>query len=387
MNFNFSLPTKLHFGINNIELLPNIAKSYGRKCLLVTTKNVPPLDELFSRVKKILTNNKFEVIHFDKVIPNPTIEIVEHGIKLLQKNNIDFILSVGGGSSIDTGKIICLLNEHTEIDWNHIFNTYTDPHATYKTVCAKYIPHIAIPTTAGTGSEVTQAAVISVGKNKNTIFHQLNYPDIAILDPNLLVTLPKRLTASTGFDAFCHAFESYINPSASMFSELASIEAIRTIRKYLPKAIKDLKNVNYRKQLMYAQTLAGISLSNAGASTPHPLSEVIGGVTGISHGEALALIFPQCLQHQYKLNITKFATIARIFDESLITTSDEKAASKLSNIITDFLKKIDLYYKFEDYKITNEQFDAIINCPVLNFLPFGSKEDLQNIIIAAKQSR
>lgn len=387
MNLNFNIPTRLHFGVNKLESLPSIANSFGKKCLLVTTENIAPLDKLFTRVKDLLENKGFEVFHFDKVLPNPTTSIVENGIEMLQQNNIDFVLSVGGGSSLDTAKIICLLNECTTIDWEKIFSTYTNPHVNYDPICSKYIPLIGVPTTAGTGSEVTQAAVISIGEDKNTIFHPLNYSDDAILDPELLVTLPKKLTASTGFDAFSHAFESYINSAASPFSELTSIAAMETIKKYLSLSINDLKNIDYRKELLYAQTLAGISLSNAGAAAPHPLSEIIGGITHISHGEALALVFPEYLRQYYKDNISKFATVARIFDENLENISDEDAAAKLGDIIENFLKEIDLYFTFDNYNVTSEQYDAIVNSPILGFLPFGNKEDLQQIIINSKTCR
>lgn len=387
MNVSFNVPTRLHFGVGKIENLAEIAREYGEKCLLVTTKNTPPLDDLYSKIKDILSSSNFDIIHFDEVVPNPTTKIVEKGIRLLQENNIDFVLSVGGGSSIDAAKIICLLNESKVIDWAHLFNTYNNPHTNYEPIYKKSIPLIAVPTTAGTGSEVTQAAVISMGNDKNTIFHPLNYPSDAILDPELIATLPKKLTASTGFDAFAHALESYINPVASPFSELVSLEAIKCIKEYLAKSVTDLKNIDYRQKLLYAQTLAGIGLSNAGAAAPHPLSEIIGGITHISHGEALALIFPEFLRRQYKLNTSKFATIARIFDENLNTMSDKEAATKLGDIIEQFLKDIDLFYRFEDYNVTTEQFDAIVNCPILGFLPFGSKEDLQRIVLDSKESR
>ncbi|WP_432665547.1 iron-containing alcohol dehydrogenase [Wukongibacter baidiensis] len=387
MNLNFNMPTKLYFGVGQVEILGDIAKQYGRKCLLVTTANTPPLDSLYSRIKDILIKNNFEVVHFDHVIPNPTTEIVEKGIKLLKDNNVDFVLSVGGGSSIDTAKTICLLNGLDEIHWEDVFSTYTSPHANYEPLSEKYIPHISIPTTSGTGSEVTQAAVLSMGDDKNTIFHPLNYSDDAILDPSLLLTLPRKLTASTGFDAFSHAFESYINSAASPFSELASIEAIKTIKDYLVKSVNDLQNIDYREKLLYAQTLAGIGLSNAGASAPHPLSEIIGGITHISHGEALALVFPEFLRSQHHLNTAKFACVARIFDETLNTVSDEDAAAKLGDIIEKFLGDIGLYLRFEDYNVSDEQFDLIVNCPVLGFLPFGSKDDLQRIILNSKELR
>lgn len=389
LTISFSIPTNIHFGQGKINDLVKIAKAYGTNCLLVTTdsKDDSPLDKLYEKIKEQLNDSDFNVTHYREVAPDPTTEIVEKGIQILQDNNIDFVLAVGGGSSIDTAKTICLLNDLKEIDWSSIFNNYTNPHENYKPISSKYIPLISVATTAGTGSEVTQAAVISRGEEKNSIFHPLNYSDHAILDPDLLLSLPKKLTASTGFDAFCHAFESYINPSASVFSELASLEAIRAIKDYLLKSTKDLTNVKYRSKLLYAQTLAGVGLSNAGAAAPHPLAEIIGGIGNISHGESLALVFPEFLANNYKNNIDKFANVARLFDQELEKIEDIEAASQLGNLIKQFLIDLDLYYSFDDYNIKENQFDNIINCPVLGFLPFGSKEDLQKIILDSKNNR
>lgn len=380
----FQVPTKIHFGINQLKGIGQILSRYGNKCLLVTTEDVEPLDQLFTRIKQLLASSHIHVIHFDKVIPNPTVAVVEEGIRMLQQHDIDVVLSVGGGSSIDTAKTIALLNSMDTIHWEQIFQTYTDPHESYLPLSKKQIPHISVPTTAGTGSEVTQAAVISMGSEKNTIFHPDNYATEALLDPVLLTTLPKSLTASTGFDAFCHAFESYINPHSSPYSKTASLEAIQLIKGSLPPCLKDLKNTSLREDLLYAQSLGGIALSNAGAAAPHPLSEIIGGITHISHGEALALIFPEFLNANYMEFVTEFATVARIFEPSLCSEEDRIATSKLSSIIKDFLVDISLYNTFDTYGVTDDQFNAIMNCPILGFLPFGSKEVLQNIILASK---
>lgn len=383
----FQIPTKLYFGVDEVENVPLIAQKYGKRSLLVTTPNVPPLDSLFNRIKDLLRDNGFEVVHFDKVVPNPTTTIIETGIQTLQENKIDFVLSVGGGSSIDTAKSICLLNDQRKINWDNIFSTYGDPHGEYEPISKEYIPHIAIPTTAGTGSEITQASVLSMGEDKNTIYHPLNRCDDAILDPKLLLTLPAKLTAATGFDAFSHAFESYIHPEATPFGEMASLKAIHLVKDYLVKAVGDLKNIEYREKLLLAQTLSGIALSNAGASTPHPLSEIIGGITGISHGEALALVFPSFISKQYTKDVKKFAHVARIFDPSLEELPDKEAAIKLADCIEKFLKDIHLYSTFEDYTITEEQFQSITGSPILGFLPFGSKEELQDILFHSKKSR
>lgn len=380
MNFTFYQPSKIHFGPGKLNQIGQIAKNYGTKCLLVTTINEAPLDSLYARVIDILSKDGIEVIHYDGVIPNPSTEVVEKGFSLAKEHNVDLVLAVGGGSSIDTAKIIALTNGLEKIDWKHIFETYTNPFENYASLSNKALPLIAVSTTSGTGSQVTQAAVITDGNNKNTIFHPNNFSDECIIDPELMTTLPPRLTAATGFDAFSHAFESYINAKASTFTEYQALNAIELVKENLPKALKDGKNIDYRTNLALADTLAGTSLANAGAAAPHPLGEIIGGVAHISHGETLAIVFPAFMKQEYKNNIAKFAKVARIFNPSLNNVSDDEAAEKSSDAIVDFLKEINLSVTLKDYNVSEEQFNEILNCPILNFLPFGSKEDLQTII-------
>ena len=207
--FNYYQPSRIHFGKGRLEELGQIASKYGKKCLLVTTPNEAPLDKLFQRVKDILKKSDIDTVQFDKVIPNPTVEIVNQGFELAKEAEVDFVLAVGGGSSIDTAKIIALTYGLDAIDWDIMYGTYTSPFEQYEPVSEKALPLLAVSTTSGTGSQVTQAAVISRGAEKNTIFHPQNFSRECIVDPELMTTLPARITASTGFDAFTHAFESY----------------------------------------------------------------------------------------------------------------------------------------------------------------------------------
>lgn len=378
--FKYHQPSRIHFGQGELENLSKISLRYGNKCLLVTTPNVEPLDKLFERVKNILTKADIEVVHFDKVSPNPTVEIVNEGFNLAKENKVDFVLAVGGGSSIDTAKIIALTYGLDKIDWDNLFTNYTSPFEHYEALSEKKLPLIVVPTTSGTGSQVTQAAVISSGIAKNTIFHPDNFSNECIIDPELMITLPARITAATGFDAFTHAFESYINKRASVFTEIQGIKSMELVIENLPKAMKDGLNIEYREKLAMADTLAGSCLANAGAATPHPLGEIIGGVTHISHGETLAVVFPAFIKSAYKNNITKFADVSRLFNKELCKVDDEKAAEALYDEIVNFLKTIGIYKTLKDFNVTEEQLNDILEYPVLGFLPFGSKEELQDII-------
>ncbi len=366
MQFKFCTPTRIHFGVGKLEQVGKLVKKYGTKCFLLTTENTAPMASLFDRVKTILDKEGLEVYHFDKAIPNPSKEVVEAGIEAYQVFKGEVVLAIGGGSSIDTAKTIALLNKVT-IDWNHLFSTYSSPFEQYDSLTEDLTPLISVPTTSGTGSEVTQAAVITDGDDKNSIYHSDNFSREAILDPELLLTLPKSITASTGFDAFTHAFESYISEFSSPLSRMYAYNAMTLIVEYLPKALNRPQAIEYREKLMLAQLMAGISLSNAGANAPHPLSEILGGLTHISHGESLALLYPEFIQETYNRFHTRMDEVGKIF------------GMDIKEGVISFLNEINMYKTWQTYNISKETFEKVYNSPILGFLPFGSKESLQHI--------
>ena len=220
--FQYYQPTRIHFGAGKLDQLGDICKRYGTRALMVTTPDAP-LQPLYARVKQILQKEGIEVIHFDEVMPNPDAEIVERGFALLKEHPCDFVLAVGGGSSIDTAKAIAFANGADHIDWDHIFSAYDSPFTIDPSYSEQHLPLISVPTTSGTGSQVTQAAVITRGKEKITFYHTDNFSRECILDPELMLTLPVRMSAATGFDAFTHAFEAYITPRASHYSKMDSL--------------------------------------------------------------------------------------------------------------------------------------------------------------------
>lgn len=363
--FNYYQPTRIHFGVNRTDEIGKISKKYGTRCLLVTTNDVP-LQALNSRVVELLKADGLEVYHFDKVVPNPTKETVELGIQMAQDNNVEFIVAVGGGSSIDTAKAIAFTSNLKDLDWDYIFDTYSSHTENYSStgVC---LPLLSIPTTSGTGSHVTQAAVISTGEEKLTFFHPDLFSKEAIIDPMLMTTLPKRMTAATAFDTFTHAFESYVNGRGSYYSKIDSIEAMKLVIEYLPKVMNEPTSVIYREKLALADTLGGKALANGGADTPHPLSEIIGGITNITHGEALAIVYPAYIKHTLDKHRVVFDEVAKLFNES-------SSANDLEKHITDFLQEFGLNNTLSNYDVNEEQFSKIIDHPALNFLPFGNKD-------------
>jgi alcohol dehydrogenase class IV len=250
-SFNFFTPTQLLFGSGRLEELKEVAPKYGSKCLLVSRPLEGSLKITYQRVEKLLNSVNVEVIFFDEIIPNPTIEGIEKGVIAAVKNQVDFVLGVGGGSVMDSAKLIALLhNPEGVINWGKALISYDHP---FNYIASKQhtLPFIAVSTTSGTGSQCTQAAVISDNqkKEKITLFHLDLFPKVAIIDPELMTSVPPGVTAATGFDAFTHAFESYLGGRTSPLTKQMSLQAIELVIDNLPKAIKEPNNIEYRTQL------------------------------------------------------------------------------------------------------------------------------------------
>lgn len=385
MAFNFYNPTKMIFGCGKLDLVGEEVKKYGNSCLLVTTPNSEAvLRPLYDRVKAILDRSGIRWVHFDEVVPNPDVKGIAKAIQIVREQKLEVILGVGGGSSLDTCKSIALFWELDDIDWNEMFQKYSSPFEDYALPGTKALPVVAVPTTAGTGSEMTQAMIVSDHEknDKECVYHRAVFPKAAIIDPELTRTLPVYPTAITGFDAFTHSFESYMREDhASIYTMTLGKLAMSEIIRVLPKLLKDPQNMEYREAMSQAASFSGISLSNASATIPHPLSEVIGGVVPrIAHGQCLACLYPGFLRFQITKTPERCADVARLFDASLEKVSDQEAAAKLPGLVEEFLKEIGLNKTLKELGVTEEQYAEMRGNFVFNVLPFAPKDTLLAIL-------
>lgn len=375
-SFNFFTPTQLIFGSGRLEELKEVAPKYGSKCLLVCRPLEGSLKLTYQRVENLLNSVNVEVIFFDEIIPNPTIEGIEKGVITAVKNQVDFVLGVGGGSVMDSAKLIALLhNPEGEINWGKALISYDHP---FNYIASKQhtLPFIAVSTTSGTGSQCTQAAVISDNqkKEKITLFHLDLFPKVAIIDPELMTSVPTGVTAATGFDAFTHAFESYLGGRTSPLTKQMSFQAIELVIENLPKAIKEPNNIEYRTKLAWADTLAGMCLSNGGADLPHPLGEIIGGICPrIAHGETLAMVYPSFLEYKKNIAPDKFKEIA-------VFLGLKKDPSELSSKIIELLNITDLSNACKRAELTQEEKNEILTHPLLTKLEPKNSDKIVSIM-------
>jgi alcohol dehydrogenase class IV len=349
--FNYFQPTEIHFGSGRIAEIAEVVGRFGKRCLLVTTPPVGKLADIYGRVINLLKDGGIEVAHFDGVVPNPTTDCITAGSKMAQDLNAQVVLGLGGGSSMDTAKAIAVECTHEGPAWDYRWCSETQP-------AEQTLPIVAVTTTSGTGSEVTQVAVLTntARKDKSAIYNSIIYPKVAVVDPELTLTVPPSITAQTGFDVFTHAFESYLHPSASPYTDRMALEAIRLVTENLPTAIKDGNNLRAREGMAWANTLAGLCIANAGVTLPHGIGMTIGGYCPqVAHGQALAIVYPEFTRYTYPYAVAQFATMGRIFDPSLENETVEIAAEKSCQVLDAFLKEIDLWLSLERLGVTKEE--------------------------------
>ncbi len=354
-SFDYFQPTEIRFGKSRIQEVGRITRRLGTRCLLVTGPRISKRARVFEQVKQNLEQAGIPVAHFDQVIPNPTTGVVSAGAAVAKEFSADVVLGLGGGSSMDTAKAIAVEATHKGTSWDYLYFRKSQP-------TEKTLPIIAVTTTSGTGSQVTQVAVVTnpEEKNKSALFHSLLYPEVSIVDPELMLTVPSPITAMTGFDVFTHAFESYIHPGGSPYTDLMALETIRLLSQNLPTAVADGKNLEARTQMALADTFAGLCIANAGVTLPHGIGMAMGGIyPHVAHGEALACLYPAIMRYTFKYAIKKFAVVGRIFDPSLKKFNDETAAEKSCEALDRFLKKIGLWISLEDLKIPEEEFKTL----------------------------
>lgn len=336
--FTYYQPTEIRFGSGRVKEVADAVGRYGKHCLMVTVDKHGPLSGLFDCVRQYLEQGGSAVEHFDGVVPNPTTGCVTAGANLAKAFGADVVLGIGGGSSMDTAKAIAVEASHPGTAWDYLF---------FKTPpTEKTLPVVTISTTSGTGSQVTQVAVITdtETKTKSAIYNSLIYPRIGIVDPELMISMPPHVTVTTGFDAFTHAFESYIHVGGQPYTDVLAVEAIRLVAQWLPVALAEPHNLEAREAMAWADTLAGLCIANAGVTLPHGIGMTIGGqCPQVAHGEALAVIYPEFTRFTYASAVEKFAVMGRIFDPSLEGKPDAVAAEKSCEALDRFLKQINLW--------------------------------------------
>ena len=324
----FVLNEVSYFGPGARQVLPDEIKRLGlKKALVVTDKDLIK----FGVADKVLSvlqtaNIPFEI--FSEIKQNPTVKNVKDGLAAYAASGADFILAIGGGSSIDTAKAIGIITNNPEFD-DVVSLEGVAP--TKK----KSVPIVALPTTAGTAAEVTINYVITDEENqkKMVCVDPNDIPIVAIVDAELMYTLPKSLTAATGLDALTHAIEGLITKGAWEMSDMFEIKAIEMINRYLETATFEPENAEARNGMAVAQYIAGMAFSNVGLGLVHGMAHPLGAIFDIPHGVANAMLLPTVMEFNAPAAIDKYVIIAKAMDiYSADKTKEENAQAAITAV-------------------------------------------------------
>jgi len=367
--YNWGAPT-IEFGRSKVEKVGEIAKNMGAKMILVVTDKGIVKAGICKKVTDSLESAGVEYQVFDKVQPNPLDTIVEEGVQVAKEIKCDMIIGLGGGSSIDTAKAISLIVTNPGSIRDYEVRTAAD----IGKIKNHPLPLITIPTTSGTGSEANFWAIVTNSErwNKMSIGGPAPYPGgpciaprVAIVDPELTVTLPPSQTAFTGADAFAHALEAYTANVANPISDALSEYAMRIIAEYLPIAYTNGKDIEAREMMSLAACLGGIAFANSDCAGIHALGEALGGLYGnppkpvIPHGVCCGLFMPWMVEYNYRTNPVKFAKIAQILGEKVEGLPLWEAAEKSVDAIKKFLATLDMPRSLKELGVKEEDLPAI----------------------------
>ena len=335
MAYRMILNETSYFGAGSRKVIAEeVAKRGYKKALIVTDKDLIKFgvaDQVIAVLKD--ANIPYEI--FDEVKPNPTVKNVKAGIAAFQAAGADFMIAIGGGSSMDTSKAIGIIINTPEfsdvVSLEGVANTKK-----------KSVPVIALPTTAGTAAEVTINYVITDEENvkKMVCVDPNDIPTLAIIDPELMLSMPRGLTASTGMDALTHAIEGLITLGAWEMSDMFETKAIEMIAKWLPKAVENPSDIEARDGMATAQYIAGMAFSNVGLGLVHGMAHPLGAYYDIPHGVANALLLPFVMEYNKEAAKAKYRTIAEAMGVDTSSMSDDEAADAAVKAVKDLAIRV-----------------------------------------------
>jgi phosphonate metabolism-associated iron-containing alcohol dehydrogenase len=349
-NWQYHNPVEIHFGPGIVRELSHIVGS--KRSILITTPGSTKRG-ISDSLKKLL--GKSLVAIFDGVQPNPTFSSIKAAFNELHQYEYDTIIALGGGSTIDTAKAIAAIGASDSEDW---IDDHLKRGAPFPQQFAPK-PIVAVPTTAGTGSEVTMWATVwdMEKKKKYSISHPSLYPVEAILDPELTLTLPEKETIYSGLDALSHAMESIWNKNHNPVSDTFALKAISLVHDYLPELRDDLNNLNLRSILLRASLFAGFAFSNTKTALAHSISYPLTAHFGMPHGLACALPLPHLLRFNSERTPERIGIMAEALNAS-------KEIKSMASAVTNLFEKIELSTCLADYGIDKSKAELIANSAV-----------------------
>ncbi|GFP74864.1 lactaldehyde reductase [Clostridium fungisolvens] len=360
-----------YFGQGSISVIGEEAKNRQfKKAFVVTDKDLLKFN-VAQKVTRVLEEASVPYVIYDNVKPNPTIENVLTGVKAYAESGADFILAIGGGSSIDTAKGIGIVTNNPE---------FSDVKSLEGVAATKNksVPIIAVPTTAGTAAEVTINYVITDEEavKKMVCVDPKDIPVLAVIDPEMMTSMPKGLTAATGMDALTHAIEGYTTKGAWVMTDMFELKAIELIANNLPKAVENGNDVEARDGMATAQYIAGMGFSNVGLGIVHSMAHQLGAVYDTPHGVANALLLPYVMEYNAPATGEKYREIARQMGvENVDSMTQEEYRRAAVDAVVTLSKSIGIPQKLAEIGAKEEDLEKLAKMAYADVCTPGNPRD------------
>ena len=352
LNFETHVPVKVVFGLKKIDSVGEYVKEYGKKALIVTTGPFFNENGLVDRICSGLEKEGIASECYSDVSPNPHSDEAAAGAKFANDTACDVIIGVGGGSAIDAAKCIAVAAAQEGDIWPYWMGE--------KPIYAA-LPIVAVTTTSGTGSHITQYSVITNTQTgeKPGAGSPLLFPKVAIVDPELMLSLPKKMTAATGFDVVEHAIEAYTSNNANPISDMYCEKSLKLAGKYLKRVVLDGDDIEARQMMALADTLSGFSISIAVITLCHAMGHAVGGVCGTVHGETLAAMAPSAIRHSMNHRPDKYRNIGAWLS-GYDAVPDNWTLEKTLQAVTDLIAETGMNIPLSKQGVKRSDFDSII---------------------------
>ena len=363
--FSYWIPTKVYHGYGVLDRLGEIIRENNAirgDFLLVTGRVSMKRYGFTDRVIKLINATGKKVVLYDAIEPNPTNDQVDAGVRIAVKEKCGTVIGFGGGSAIDAAKAIAIAAGNGGSIWDYKDND-KDTKNTF--------PIIAIPSTAGTGTEADRYFVITnpdIKMKKGFAFDEA-YPKLSIMDPQLTETMPEQTTIDTAMDVLGHSFESYISKKSNPFGEIIAVNAIWLVFNYLPKVLKNGTDREARSAMMLASAFGGIAIDRGGVGAPHGVAMKLGGLYNITHGQGVGIILPYALENARPEIDEKLDFMARFM--GIARGSKTKNSEAVISRLFTFREKIGFYTRLRDIGIKKEHIPDILERCI-------DDEDLEN---------
>jgi alcohol dehydrogenase class IV len=354
--FDALIPVEVKFGRGEIKVTGEVAKRYGQKTLIVCGKNSSKVNGTLDKLTESLKSSQIEYSLFDKVENEPTVSFLEEGINFGKEFQPNCVIGLGSGSAIDSAKAIAVGIIHTEPIWHYVRASGKNVHPTDKT-----LPIIAIPTTSGSGAQMTPYSVIvnPEQKLKASIISLYIYPKVAICDPELTFTMPVELLARSGFIVFSHAVSAYLSRRSNVMSDVFAKESIRNIFWNLERAYTDISDLEAREGLVWADIMGGMAISLVGAGIQHILANNLSALFGINYSSGLPIVSIGVFRLLKEEKIQRIKELASMLTIDTSEMRWSEVADKYITTIDKMIFNLNLKSKLSDFNVNQEYFKDI----------------------------